>query len=473
MKNLNTLSERSEKFITHIKEKVLVSEKESAKFKEHLSSGLQSFQLLHTQELAKLLREQRLPNFSPEVAEAYQEDFYQRTITNARLTLILAIVIYGASGLLDLWALPLSHEKAWMIRYTSIFFVLVPGLLLSFTSFFKKNMQSLSSFVVIFIGLNILALCTTAEPEEIGSTFYYTGLILIIMCAYTVAQLRFSYALFTGWFIFFAFEGVAVIDPSLLAQDDKLVQFFMANFIFVATNIIGMVAAYMMEVYRRRDFLQRTLLNQEQRKSERLLRNILPESIVALLKDGTETISDYYENVSILFADVVNFTELSKDLSPKLLVELLNDVFSSFDELVDHYKLEKIKTIGDCYMVAAGVPQSRDDHAHILAKLALDMISLVKEQKFLERYKLSFRIGINSGPVVAGVIGRKKFLYDLWGDAVNTASRMESQGSENAIQITEHTYFLIKDDFHCEFKGELPIKGKGLMRIWHVHAQTG
>jgi adenylate cyclase len=164
---------------------------------------------------------------------------------------------------------------------------------------------------------------------------------------------------------------------------------------------------------------------------------------------------------------VVDFTPLSAQMTATDLVELLNDVFTHFDRLVEVYGVEKIKTIGDCYMVAAGVPTPRADHAQVLTRMALDMRDYVTEHEFRGK-KLNFRIGVNSGPVVAGVIGRKKFIYDLWGDAVNTASRMESHGVGGTVQITRATYDLISTDFACEPRGMINVKGKGDMEVWHV-----
>jgi adenylate cyclase len=154
-------------------------------------------------------------------------------------------------------------------------------------------------------------------------------------------------------------------------------------------------------------------------------------------------------------------------MTPMELVGLLNQVFLCFDELVEKYDLEKIKTIGDCYMVASGVPRSRSDHATALLKLALDMQAAVAGTRFGDR-ELTFRIGINSGPVVAGIIGRKKFIYDLWGESVNLASRMESHGRARCIQITRSTYELVKDTFDCEAMGTIEVKGAGQMEVWHV-----
>lgn len=209
-------------------------------------------------------------------------------------------------------------------------------------------------------------------------------------------------------------------------------------------------------------------LEVEHEKSEALLNNILPKAISARLKESSGTIADYCDGASILFADVVEFTPMSAKMTPVELVDLLNDVFSDFDALTEKYGLEKIKTIGDCYMVAAGVPRPRPDHAQVLTRVALEMQELVGGREYGGN-RLAFRIGINSGPVVAGVIGRKKFIYDLWGDAVNTASRMESNGKGDCIQITEATYKLIRDEFVCEPRGRIQVKGKGEMPIWHVN----
>jgi len=204
-----------------------------------------------------------------------------------------------------------------------------------------------------------------------------------------------------------------------------------------------------------------------QARSEALLLNILPAEIAAILKKERRVIADSFAGASILFADFVGFTPLSAEMAPAEMVELLNEVFSHFDALVDQHGLEKIKTIGDAYMVAAGVPRPRSDHAQAITRLALEMQTFIGSRQFRGR-SIAFRIGINSGPVIAGVIGRKTFIYDLWGDAVNTASRMESHGAAGVVQVTRATYELIRNVFICEPRGTLYIKGKGEMEVWHV-----
>ena len=202
--------------------------------------------------------------------------------------------------------------------------------------------------------------------------------------------------------------------------------------------------------------------------SKHSLYNILPISVAKTLQQYPErTIAHYFENVSILFADIVNFTPLSNGLTPVSLVSLLNELFSDFDGLVIKYGVEKVKTIGDCYMIAAGAPTLCTRHAHALARLALEMQQLVKDKQY-QGHSLTLRIGINSGSVVAGVIGRNKFTYDLWGDAVNTASRMESHSTGGVIQVTTATYELIRDEFICQPQGQIMVKGKGEMTVWSL-----
>ena len=216
----------------------------------------------------------------------------------------------------------------------------------------------------------------------------------------------------------------------------------------------------------RQDALSALQIAQDQ--AESLLLNVLPRPIAERLKSAPETIADQFTSASILFADVVDFTRRSERLSAAEVVGILDHLFSHFDMLAERYAVEKIKTIGDAYMVAAGVPSPRPDHARALALMALDMVDAMRSQDGVGHLDLELRIGINSGPVVAGVIGRKRFLYDLWGDAVNIASRMESQGTPGRIQITRATRDLIDDEFVCEPRGTISIKGKGEMETWYL-----
>lgn len=208
-------------------------------------------------------------------------------------------------------------------------------------------------------------------------------------------------------------------------------------------------------------------LREQRLRAERLLLNVLPQRIAERLKRGQHTIADHFKDVTVLFADIVDFTLLSSQISPTELVELLNTVFSEFDHLVDRYGLEKIKTIGDAYMVVGNLPSPKPDHVGAIAQLALAMQSAVTVIPTPTQQPLSLRIGIHSGPVIAGVIGTRKFIYDLWGDTVNVASRMESQGEPGRIQVTRTIYRELRHRFQFEERGPVMIKGKGeMMTYW-------
>lgn len=209
-------------------------------------------------------------------------------------------------------------------------------------------------------------------------------------------------------------------------------------------------------------------LQSEREKSERLLLNILPQSIAARLKDGATVIADNFSDVTVLFADLVDFTQLASRIPASDLVRLLNEVFSQFDWLADLHGLEKIKTIGDAYMVVGGLPSPRPDHAIAVAEMALDMQRVIGRVESLGGIRLNLRVGVSSGPVVAGIIGSKKFTYDLWGDTVNTASRMESQGELGCIQVSQSTYELLQRTHLLRERGRIEVKGKGAMNTYFL-----
>lgn len=248
-----------------------------------------------------------------------------------------------------------------------------------------------------------------------------------------------------------------------IARTSQLATVLQITTLFVAVLVAAVVANVFATALKR--------LQAEQEKSERLLLNILPEPIARRLKQEQRTIADNFAQVTVLFADIVGFTELSARVSPTDLVELLNQIFTAFDQLADQHDLEKIKTIGDCYMVVGGLPRPQKDHAEAIAEMALDMLDEIarfnarfgKERHPAQPASYSIRIGINTGPVVAGVIGRKKFIYDLWGDTVNIASRMESHGIPGCIQVTAATYEKLQDKYQFEERGVINVKGKGEM----------
>jgi guanylate cyclase len=232
---------------------------------------------------------------------------------------------------------------------------------------------------------------------------------------------------------------------------------------FLGLNVVGVaLATFLMLRYfvGERDRLYGDL-RVEREKSERLLLNVLPGPIAERLKEGEEVIADAHADVTVLFADLVDFTPLSDRIPPEDLVALLNRVFSAFDDLADRHGMEKIKTIGDAYMAAAGIPTPRPGHADAAAAMSLEVLREVGRTSAEAGVHLSVRVGIESGPVVAGVIGRRKFIYDLWGDTVNLASRMESQGVPGAVQVGPRAHRLLRERWRFERRGPVDVKGKG------------
>ena len=295
--------------------------------------------------------------------------------------------------------------------------------------------------------------------------------ILAPLAALVFSDVRSAARWYVAWLVVFLGSGIAgaVIGPVWPLPPSWFTSTMLALNIAVGGAIVFTLLAVFAS--QRRDAL--AALRLEQAKAEGLLLNILPRSIADKLKAQTQPIADQFGSASILFADVVDFTPWSEQLPPTEVVGCLDHLFSHFDALAERYGLEKIKTIGDCYMVAAGVPTPRPDHARALALMALDMLEAMRSDGEAAHLGLELRIGINSGPVVAGVIGRKRFLYDLWGDAVNTASRMESYGTPGRIQITRATYELLADEFECEPRGTIAVKGKGKVEAWYLTGPRG
>jgi guanylate cyclase len=271
------------------------------------------------------------------------------------------------------------------------------------------------------------------------------------------------------WFFAYLLLLVAsgFIQP-FLPNDTLLSDGLITTFIVLNLGVISIIIFMVLRYFIDQKNKAYALLAVEQEKSDNLLLNVLPKEIADILKSKDQTIADHFKEASILFADLVGFTQLTQSLTPEEMIGLLNEIYSNFDSLVDKYGLEKIRTIGDNYMVASGVPTPRADHAQALAKMALDMLKYTESLPVQNGTLINFRIGIDSGPLVAGVIGKKNFHYDVWGDTVNTASRMESHGLPGKIQVTKDTYRILKDEYIFELRGKLDVKGKGKMETWFL-----
>jgi guanylate cyclase len=269
--------------------------------------------------------------------------------------------------------------------------------------------------------------------------------------------------------IVFYTENKVLINETRL-PDDLISILFALNISFVTILLFYLLRYFVAQnnLVKEKLKAEQAMLANEREKSEKLLLNILPAPIAARLKEGQHVIADEYAEATVLFADIVEFTNISQNISPAILVENLNKIFKHFDDLVDRYGTEKIKTIGDAYMVVSGLNRGGPHEKRKMADLALSMMKDIQQYTLDGHTKCNLRIGIHIGSVTAGVIGSKKFSYDVWGDAVNTASRMESSGEPGKIQVSEEFYKHIMDDYQCEPRGQIEIKGKGLMNLYFL-----
>jgi adenylate cyclase len=318
--------------------------------------------------------------------------------------------------------------------------------------------------------LMVLGMLMPFSHTLILGGIWNSGAVIIWSLMVPMGALIFFQHRYTIWWwaaYMFLLIATVLLQPIIESPNNlppALVRVFFVLNVGSVSSITLIVLGYFL---RQKDEAYR-LLRIEEAKAENLLLNILPKEIAAILKDKEQTIADHFDGASVLFADLVGFTPLTAHMAPVEMVRLLNEIFSHFDTLVEKYGVEKIRTIGDNYMVAAGVPRSQTDHAHRLAGMALEMQDYINEHWNGRKFPIQFRVGINSGPVIGGVIGRKKFVYDVWGDAVNIASRMESQGVPGQIQITRDTYELICQDFICQPRGKVQVKGRGEIETWFL-----
>jgi adenylate cyclase len=378
-----------------------------------------------------------------------------KTVENPRVIARAVSAVLWASGVQvlitgALWAVFDEVAVAWAA-------VGLAGAFVAAWIVFAATGSVVMSFIIVFVTSTI----SNIYAHVALGGYAYSGAILLFGISFVaVAALLVSkQAAILGGFTY-ATAGVilGLLEGSLQARraapDPILTTVLFVLVLVGSLNVVAPLIAY---------FMGR--LRHEHERAEGLLLNVLPGVVAAELKERGSASARRFDHVSVLFADIVGFTRLSATMDPEELVSRLNEVFTYFDALAERYGVEKIRTIGDGYMVASGIPVPRADHAHALASMALEMLA------YAARHRMSIRIGINSGPVVAGVIGTRKFQYDVWGDTVNVASRMESHGEPGRIQIGAVTNDLIKDRFATSLRGPIEVKGKGTLTTWWLEGE--
>jgi len=421
-------------------------------------------------ELETLLGRTRL-RFPPEAERAFRADYAERWRWTNRVAFAIGLCTFAAFGLVDLLATTHSLGEVWFLRFALGVPAAAALLVISYTSAFPRVMQPASAAVVLVFGVSIIGMEIVIDPDEIGYHLYFFGLAPVTAFGYAAPRMRFWYATGAGWAIFFASHAVG-IDHRLWSTRASAIEFSVILALLAAVNIAGMIGAYLMEAGSRRGFVQEMIAKRERGRSERLLENVLPGSVAERLKRGEE-VAEAFEEATVMFADLVGFTPFAETRSPRDLMRVLNAYFSRFDALADRLGLEKIKTIGDCYMAVGGIPIPRTDHAERVADMALSLLDEVRVLGRENGCPFELRIGIGTGPVVAGVIGTRKFSYDLWGDTVNTASRMQSHAAPGEIVVTAQTFQRLRKSFLFEGPRMVAVKGKGELAIYRLRGRRG
>lgn len=402
--------------------------------------------------------------FPPAFESAFQREYFRKSLRPVRLVLCLGTLLYGVCFVpFDYWFLPFEIFKTvTAIRLGTAVFLL--GLFaFTFSARFEQWWQLTMAGAIVIVAASVALMTAVNPPDSAFAHVVAPAFLLYLMITFTVARLRFLYATVTGLILLGIYNAAMLWTGAI-----PLSLLFGNNMMLFSAVVLGMAAAYLLERYVRSDYLHVHMLEAEQKRSESLLLNILPRAIATRLKLKPGTIAESFPEVTILFADICGFTALAARRSPEETVELLNTVFSAFDRLAEAHDLEKIKTVGDAYMVVGGLPTPRADHAEAIATLALDMQTELAKLNQQTGEALALRIGIHTGAAVAGVIGTKKFSYDLWGDSVNTASRMQSHGLADHVQITEDTRWRLGDGFECQERGVIEVKGKGAIRTYFL-----
>jgi class 3 adenylate cyclase len=374
----------------------------------------------------------------PPLESAFRAAYYREILPYVRLAHILGIVLWVVFVFLADIVIPGDQGTDLVIRFGIAVPALVISLAVTYARGFPRFWREWMSFILLFnAGLwsTHRAFVPSAPPE-----WAYAGLMVVLMFCYILSRLPFAYSSFLG-VAMIAYHNVV----SYGILNDTVRELWLADSFLVSIAVIGMAAGYGLERNTRLVFLRERQLDRARRRADDLLRNTLPASIVDRLQEGDTApeaaqIADRLESVTVLFVDLVRFTEHASHVAPHELVVALDDVFTRFDEVADRVGMEKIKTVGDAYMAVAGAPDPRPDHADAAAEMALEIMACLEGAHWPTGEPMDVRVGVASGPVVAGVIGRRKFAYDLWGDTVNVASRLESHGEPGRILVSGSTH---------------------------------
>lgn len=395
----------------------------------------------------------------PGMEAAYREYRNPQILAYLRWLLLFGAVLVFVGSIIDFTRLGIEEALALTAVRVSAAIGMLVAWWLTRLDWVQANLQR---FILIGASLNHCLFLISAPLMGDRIVDYTAVLPINIMVTFIVSGLMFRYAVYVG------VGAILVYSTELIALHPSPV----APIVFmIIGSIYAAFAAYVAERARREAWADAEALEAEKKNSDRLLLNVLPPSIALRMKGGEQLIADRFEDACVLFADIVGFTAMSEQMRPEELVDVLDDIFKRFDTIALEMDLEKIKTIGDCYMMAAGMPTERTREPTRIVIAAQRMTRELEKVSTKLGRKLQIRVGIHTGPVVAGVIGHSKFIYDLWGDTVNLAARMESSADDGTIQISEAMAKRVEGDFDLVFNGQRDMKGKGMQPVYLVNGR--
>jgi len=390
------------------------------------------------------------PRFPAELEEEFSRVYNEQAAPVARIALMLGVTIYLLFYIWDRSVDPGNSWKTLLVRI-AVAAMVITALLIP-RGFFVRHLQAIMTTCSTAAGIGHIAILSLVQD---GFVIGIPGIVLVLMYNFVFFRLLFVPALISGLVTTVGHDAVAAkffLTPSVLAID---------NFFLVSTLVSGAAVAYLLESLFRNQFLTDRALGTERSRTNQLIASIFPAPIVQRLTAGEQVIAESHGEVTVLFSDLVGFTTLTKRLSAGHLVEVLNDYFSTLDRLTEKHRVEKIKTIGDAYMVVSGLGGEHDNSAEHIAEFALEMVQVIHEYAQRHNFPLKLRVGISTGQVISGVIGMKKPTFDLWGETVNFASRMESHSEVGHIQVSEATYWRLQEKYFLTARGDVDVKGIG------------
>lgn len=409
----------------------------------------------------------RLAFVDPVTERAFRRHLAGISLPFVRLGLVFSAIAWS----IGLWLFAVAFPAQLGPFARSLATTLGPVILLVFVASFVRRFRGVLPWLAW--GSNVAAGFFTIHLVSLLRSWLGGAGLLVLVMSFGLHFLRLRTLPALAAVLLYAGAFQAAAWQAFAAGELPVAELVQASALVWLALLLGLPVTYTLELVTRQAFLQARVidaqlaeLDEARRRSDRLLENTLPARIAQRLRRDSLEIADHHAAVTILFADIVDFTPIAERLAPGELVALLDRVFSRFDQLADQHGVEKIKTIGDAYMIAAGVPDPRADHAEAAAEMALDMMAALRELAPSLPRPLTMRIGLYSGPVVAGVIGKRKFAYDLWGDAVNAAARLESHGIAGEIQVGAPTFALLRERYQLVPRGPIEVKGKGVMEVY-------